>query len=203
MSEVPEFVYYRNEDYARVVRRVPSFVIDLAVLFVALMATATLAQAIYVPTDVVRMANSPEKKRLIAKHLQPVQVQFMLGWLAVGILYHMALRRTRGGTIGYRITGIRLVDATGRPPSWRTLVKRFLVAVPFFFFFAVTYWACFHSPKRQSFHDQCAGTWLIRKNAGPAGPARPAYQTRLLGTWLFTFLDLEPAEVSEPAATTS
>ncbi len=203
MSEVPQFVYYRQEDYAPVARRIPSFIIDIIVLVVALMATATVMQTLYVPPSVIKMPNSPEKTRLSANYLQPVKVRFVLGWLAFAILYHIALRRTRGGTLGYRLTRIRLIDATGRPPSWPVLVKRFLIAVPFTFFFAVTYWGCFHSPRRQTFHDQWSGTWLIRKNAQSAGPARPAYQTKLLGTWLLTYMDLEPVEAVEPISTSS
>ncbi len=201
MSEVPEFVYYRNEDYARVIRRAPSFVVDVIVLFLALSATATLAQLLYVPPAIVKMPNSPEKRREVAKYMGPVQVQFMLGWLAFAVLYHIPLRRTRGGTIGYRVTGIRLVDAHGRPPDWWPLVKRFLVAVPFFFLLATTYWICFKNPKRQAFHDQIGGTWLIRKNAQPAGPAKPSYQTKLLGVWILTYLDLEPQDAAVPVPT--
>ena len=194
MAEVPEFVYYRQPDYARVIRRIPSMIVDLGVLVLTTMIIMTAVQALYVPRSIIKMPRSPERNRLLAQYWRPVQKQTLLACAAVAAAYHIALRRTRGGTLGYRLLRIRLVDATGQPPSWTARTRRFLIAVPLFFFFAATYWACFQNPRRQALHDTLASTWVVRKNAQPAGPALPAYQTKLLGPWLLTYTDVEPIE---------
>lgn len=194
MPEVPEFVYYREQDYARVIRRIPSMLIDLCVVVLIIAVVSSAAQAAYVPRSVVQMPKSPEKTRLLTQFWRPIQKQVLVICAALAVAYHIALRRTRGGTLGYRLLGIRLVDATGRPPPWKTLGKRFLFAVPLFFFFAATYWGCFQNPRRQSLHDTFASTWVVRKNAQPAGPARAVYQTKLLGPWFLTYLDVGPIE---------
>lgn len=198
MPEVQEFVYYRTDDYARVIRRIPSMLVDLAVMLLVLGALVNIVQLFYVPRSILVMPRSPERNRQLAPYWRPIQQPTILACAALTAAYHIILRRTRGGTLGYRVLRIRLVDATGQPPPWKALVKRFLFAVPLFFFFAATYWACFQNPRRQSLHDTLANTWLVRKNAQPAGPARAAYQAKLLGPWLLTYVDVEPIE-NEPA----
>ncbi|HKQ46554.1 MAG TPA: RDD family protein [Phycisphaerae bacterium] len=199
MAEVSEFVYYRQQDYARVIRRLPSMIVDLGVLVLMIAIITSAVQAVYVPGSVIKMPRSPERNRLLAQYWRPVQKQTLLVCAAVAAGYHIALRRTRGGTLGYRLLGIRLIDATGRPPSWKALVKRFLIAVPLFFFFAATYWGCFQNPRRQALHDTFCSTWLVRKSAQPAGPARPVHQAKLLGPWLLTFMDVEPDQDADRA----
>jgi uncharacterized RDD family membrane protein YckC len=194
MSKVPDFVYYHSNDYARVIRRIPSMLIDLIVVVIFVVGVASAAQAAYVPRSVITMPKSPEKTRLLRQYWQPLQKPVVLISFALGVAYHIALRRTRGGTIGYRLLGLRLVDATGQPPPWKVLVRRFLIAVPLFFFFAATYWGCFHNPRRQSLHDTFSSTWVVRKKAQPAGLAQPHFQSRLLGPWLLTYTDIVPIE---------
>jgi uncharacterized RDD family membrane protein YckC len=200
MSEVSKLVYYRQHDYVRVIRRIPSMLIDFVSVFLLVSALAFAFRVTYIPQSVRDMPNSPEKKKMEADYLRRVKTPAMLGFTALALAYHIALRRTRGGTLGYRLLGIRLIDATGQAPPWKVLVKRFFIAVPLFFFFAATYWGCFQNPRRQALHDTLSGTWLVRKNAQAAGLARPAYQTKLLGTWLVTYLDLEPIEADASVA---
>jgi uncharacterized RDD family membrane protein YckC len=127
--------------------------------------------------------------------------------LAVPLLYHTALRRLRGGTLGYRLMGVRLVNQRGETPSWRTVGLRFLLGVVGVIPLAATYWRCLKDARRQTFHDQWAGTWVVKKRAQPAGPAVTAYQTKLFGVLALTYIDVEPytaapadAEMPGPAA---
>ncbi|MBN2560862.1 MAG: RDD family protein [Phycisphaerae bacterium] len=200
MSAKPDAVYYASEDYAHPARRLGAWISDLAILLVILSGIGIAVQAVYVPWEVFRQRRTPEVRRQVQRYMKPIEGRLSLGVLAAAVLYHVALRRLRGGTLGYRLMRIRLVDKTGEPPAWRVLVRRFLVAVPVTLPLGASYLRCRKDPKRQAVHDQWSGTWLVRKKARPAGPAITAYQTKLLGTYLLTYIDVEPYVPVDPPA---
>lgn len=195
MSEQDEAVYFSPTDYATTPRRIGAATMDALMLVLGLMVLGTIAQLIYVPRDVLLMPPSAEKQRLVAQHMKPIQRPAFLGWLSLCAAYHIGLRRLIGSTVGHMAMGQRLVDANGLTPSWRVLAKRFGLALPSVLFFGVSYVLCPRNPRRQAFHDRWAGTWVVRKRARIAGPAKLAYQTRLIGTVLLTYIDVEPAEL--------
>lgn len=197
MSEQDAAVYYSPADYATTPRRIGAVTIDALLLILGLLVIGTIAQLIYVPRDVLRMPPSAEKQRLVAQHMKPIQRPASLGWLALCTAYHIGLRRLIGSTVGHMAMGQRLVDAQGLTPSWRVLAKRFGLAAPSVLFFGISYILCSRNPRRQAFHDRWAGTWVVKKRARIAGPAKLAYQTRLVGTILLTCIDVEPADVPE------
>lgn len=205
MADEPDAVYFAADDYAHFARRFGAFLVDFA--FVIFLTMAALGAVSYrsLPSD--RLANETDptvRQKLIAKQIKQTWRQARWPWLAACVVYHLSMRRLRGGTLGYRVAGIRLVDNTGRAPSWRVLFKRFGIAFAFAVFFflplVVSYLFCFKLPKRQSGHDFWSGTWLVRKRAQPAGPALTAYNHKLLGTWLLSYIDVEPYVPEAPAA---
>ncbi len=194
MSAEPEGVYYANEDYAGSLRRLIAWFVDVIVLIVILNVAAAAAQLAVVPTDVLKMPPSGERQRLVSKHMRPVQVPVLGGYLLVFAAYHVLLRRTRFGTAGYLLTGIRIVDETGEPPPFKKLGKRFLIAIPFTMPLGASYLKCRGNPKRQSVHDQICGTWVIRRRAEPAGLAQLSHQMKLIGLFIIHYIDVEPFE---------
>lgn len=195
MTVEADAVHFALEDYAKPLRRVGACAVDLIVLILLLAMIGTIAEFLLVPSDVyLHRPRTPEVQRQISKAIKPAQVPSVLIWLACCTAYHVPLRRTRGGTLGYRLMGIRLVDASGRTPSMRTLAKRFLIAIPFTMLLGATYLACRDRPRRQAIQDQWSATWAVRRRANPAGPARRSYQTKLLGTLMMAYVDLEPVE---------
>ncbi len=200
MAVESEGVYYANADYAGPLRRLIAWFIDVVVLIVILNAAAAAAQLAVVPMDVLKMPPSGERQRLVNKHMRPVQAPVLGGYLLLFASYHVLLRRTRFGTVGYRLTGIRIVDETGESPSLKKLGKRFLIAIPFTMPLGASYLKCRGNPKRQSVHDQICGTWVIRRRAHPAGPAQLAHQMKLVGLFIIHYIDVEPFE-SDAAVT--
>ncbi len=205
MTTQPNTVYFAAHDYAPVTRRFGAFLTDLVVLCVLAFVLVIPIGYLMLPNRVRSMPDSPQRQVLLSKYTKRA---FAIGGLAGGIAYHIVLRRLRGGTLGYRLLGIRLVNETGRPPSWRVLGKRFvlaaLLATPCLFFLPLvaSYLYALKHPKRQTGHDFWSGTWLVRKNARPAGPALTAYNSKLLGTLLLNYIDVEPY-VTEHSPTTS
>jgi uncharacterized RDD family membrane protein YckC len=147
-----------------------------------------------VPNEVIVMPRSAEKQRLINKYMRPVQLPTVVGWFLFCGAYHVVPRRLGVGTLGYLVAGVRIVDGFGHAPGWKQLFKRFVLGVPFVGFFGMAYLTCAQNPRRQAFHDRWSGTWVVRRSAVSEGPAKPAYQTKLLGPVLLTYLDLEPLE---------
>ncbi|MFH1419757.1 MAG: RDD family protein [Planctomycetota bacterium] len=194
MAAEPEGVYYANEDYAGPLWRFIAWFVDVVALIVVLSAVAATAQLAVVPKDVLKMPQSEEKQLLVKKHMRPVQVPVLGGFLVAVAAYHVLLRRTRFGTPGYLVTGIRIVDETGEPPPLKRLGKRFLLAIPFTLPLGASYLKCRGNPKRQSVHDQICGTWVIRRRAQPAGPAQLAYLVKLVGLFPVHYIDVEPFE---------
>ena len=131
----------------------------------------------------------------------------MLSWLALAAACLVFALATRGGTVGSRVHRMRIVDKDGEPPSIIALAKRFLLALPGCLLLGATYFACRSSPTRQAGHDRWAATWLIRARAQPDGPAQVAYNTKLIGTFILTYIEVEPhtpengdPETASPAA---
>lgn len=202
MNATPDAVYFVAGDYAHPRRRIGACLIDFVVLVLLVSAIAALAQYIVVPADVLKQprtteAQKQEVQKQINKHMKPVQVPVaLISFVVLPMTYHIGLRRLRGGTIGYRLTGVRVVDKKGNMPSWRVLLRRFLIALPSVLPLGAGYFRSFGDPKRQAVHDQWSGTWVIRKRATPAGPAITAYQTKLFGTFPMTYIDVEPFTLS-------
>lgn len=202
MSDLqPDAVYYHSKDYAHVAQRIGVLLIDFAVC-VFLMQGLTLAITLATVPDELRnmTERTPETQAQMSRHMKACAPYAMCGSLVLCAAYSILLRKTRGGTIGYRIMRVRLIDKAGNVPSWATLGKRFLLGLPFAFFFGLAYLNSAKTERRQSFHDQVFGTWVIKTRAQPAGQAVTAYLTKLLGTYLVTYIDVEPFEPETPIA---
>jgi uncharacterized RDD family membrane protein YckC len=206
MAAKPDAVYFAPKDYAHPVRRLGALLIDLIFLVALLNAILLPIAYMVVPANIRSQRRTPEIQQEIDKYVRPIQKPVTLAWLVLCVAYHIPLRRTRGGTLGYRLMGIRLVDQSGRPPAMRQLARRFLIAIPLTLFIGLSYFSCFSAPRRQTLHDMWSGTWAVRKRAQPAGPAVTAYFTKFLGTIPTMYIDVEPLPAdapSEPGSTSA
>ncbi len=173
-------VFFHDGDYAGFPRRVAALVLDV---FASLL-------LLRVPLEVMARFH-PEMTRDEAVRAAGPYV-----WLALAavIAYHVAGRRLRDGTIGYRIMRQRLVGLNGAPPEWRALAGRFLLAVPMALLFLAGYWRILRDRRRQAVHDRWAGTWVVKSGASPAGGAQPVLRSTLVGSMVLTWWDVEPVE---------
>lgn len=76
---------------------------------------------------------------------------------------YFALSWRRGGqTLGMRAWRLRLLDTDGRPPSWRSIVLRAVVALLSLALFGLGFlWSLFER-ERRSWHDLASGTVIVR-----------------------------------------
>jgi len=200
----PQPVYFRDEDYAGLGRRIAAFILDHVVLLVlfTIMFVATILP--YPPDVMNRMRaaeNAVERTQIQQEYFRLPAVQARVGgsmrmWVVLCAFYYIALRRLRGGTLGYRLAGIRLVDVTGQAPGLKVLVKRFVLGAIFTAPLGASYYLCLKDERRQSLHDRWCNTWLVRKRAEPAGPAALVHRMQLVMTWAVRYDGLEPAPPS-------
>ncbi len=193
-------VYFHQTDYAGPVRRMISFIIDLLFIIFLLMFLEIGAGYPFPPDVQERMKAAPDTaaRNAIRQEYfsQPViqkrQGLTMRFWFVAAIAYHIALRRTRGGTVGHRLTGMRLIDCFNQPPPWRVLVKRFFLATATTLPFGISYFQCMKNPRRQALHDRWCNTWMVRRDAVPAGPGMLVHQVQVLRSWAMRYFDVEP-----------
>lgn len=177
-----------------------AFIIDL--FFILLLLSAMLTAALYPmpPEYKARLDAAPDMaaRNAINQELYAIpairqrRVTTARFWLVLSVAYHVALRRTRGGTLGYRIARIRLINSENQPPSWRVLTKRFFLGMALAGPFGASYLLCLRSPKRQALHDRLCNTWMVRSRAVPAGPGTEVHQLQLLSSWAIRYIDVEP-----------
>lgn len=193
-------ICFAPADYAPIHLRLAAMLCDLALLL-ALLGFGLSATALARMTPQERaLTDRAQRQAAIDRAVKPVRPAIVWAWLGVAAAYHIGLRRRLNGGIGYWLIGLRIVTASGAPPAWRTMLRRFLIAVPATLLFGTSYLNCIRSPRRQAVHDLLSGTWAVRRKAQTAQPARVTFQTRFLGTYPITFQDLEPIESAPPLA---
>jgi len=179
----PTGVYYPLTSYAGILRRFAVVLIDGFFLLLVLCVASAILEAL--PT--------PLKDFLLVKV-----------WILFSYLYLSVLKSTRAGTVGYLLTGVRLVDLRGERPSlWRTLYRAlFLVLGPITLLIDI-FWIG-GDDNRQSLRDKLAGTYVIRRSAQPAGRGPIAAHRVFLLCYTFQFPEVRkdaPDLRREPPAT--
>ncbi|MFO0973355.1 MAG: RDD family protein [Phycisphaerae bacterium] len=116
-------VWYAPADYASLPRRLAACLIDaVAVLAIIFLPLLTFAAITGTPIR-TQPTTAPS-----AQKTQSALIGLALLVVVVGAPYHLYLRRTRGGTLGYRLAGVRLVMFDGSRPTFRSLAIRLVIA---------------------------------------------------------------------------
>ena len=155
-------VYYRAEDYIGLGPRLLILLID-GIVLVAILFTLIVAWVVA----------GGEADRTF-------------GWTVVASiwLYSVPLKRSRFRTLGYHLTGVKLVTLRGERPSLFMLTFRSLLWLlgPFNLLFDLMW--CSADDDRQTMRDRFSGMCLVRNDATPvgAGEIHLAYFTALTYT---------------------
>jgi uncharacterized RDD family membrane protein YckC len=155
--------YYAARDYAGLLRRLLMVLVDSVVLGLVFIILALIS------------ASAPVLARF-----------FWLTYFATWYLYMAVLKSTSLGTIGYRVAGVRLVTLSGQTPSlWQTTCRMgFLILGPFNLLLDLILLQA--EPDRQTLRDKITGTFVIRRNAVPAGHGAIHYRKLFWMAWCLT-----------------
>jgi uncharacterized RDD family membrane protein YckC len=118
-----------------------------------------------------------------------------LGWAALVWAYFVLLKRTPVGTVGYRLAGVRIVDAYGRTPGLGALTLRLAFGIlgPINIILDLLWIPS--DRHKQSLRDKFAHTYVVKAGAQPAGPARVVLRTYYIMGMAFEFRDVEAVSV--------
>jgi uncharacterized RDD family membrane protein YckC len=158
-QDLTGYVYYASADYATFWRRVAALIVDVAAL-------ALLAMAYSLILDQFGML-SLERGNLPA--------WFMISFIIVAYLYLTLLKRSPVRTPGYWLTGLRIVDLRGSPPSMFLMTVRLLwwVLGPVNPLLDLLF--IMNDDHAQTIRDKLIGTYVIKKEAQPAGLGRKVF----------------------------
>ena len=152
-KDAEEYVFYHASDYAGFFRRIVAIVVDLVALLAILLACN-------LSLDLIGAISLDEDN---------LQGWYVVSIIIVGYPYLTLLKRSRLRTPGYWLAGLRIVDLKGRPPSMFLMTLRLFWWVlgpinPLIDLLFMT-----SDDRRQTIRDKLIGTYVIKKNAAPAG----------------------------------
>jgi uncharacterized RDD family membrane protein YckC len=170
--KIEQAVYFRREDYAGFWRRLAIdamdvFVVGIVCLFVAIFFWAALPSA-----------------------AAAVRGFFAVGAL-VAFLYLVLLKRSKWGTLGYRIGGVRIVGLDGGTPGIACLTVRLIFAMhgPLTWILDLIWLS--DDPHRQAIRDKFANTYVVKRGAAPAGTGRVVFRNYEILCYNFLFREVE------------
>ena len=163
-------VYYDPSAYAGLGRRLLILLTDM-IGFILLMALM-LFPFMYLPeSDVTAHA-------------------ITISLIVLSLLYFAILKRTSIGTLGYIITGVRIVDLTGNKPSiGRMLFRTLFIVIGPLNLFLDLFWVG-NDREKQSLRDKLAGTYVIRKKASILGRGKITFSTYTFFGYSFIFKEV-------------
>lgn len=172
-----EGVYYANADYAGLFRRVLALVADAGVIILAgVMMEA--ARSYLAPPD------SPY-------HLLKAT---WMAWLGFSYLYLVVIKPSRLRSLGYWLTGTRVVTLRGQRPSIVRMTFRLLLWLfgPFNLVYDLLWMGI--DDDRQSLRDAFSGTYVVKADARPVGQG----QVHLIRYFALGFALMYPKVVRKP-----
>ena len=175
-----EGVFYHRDDYAGLGRRFLIVVVDSIVCLAAGVAIFIVA-ALFSRDGVVPLGTA-------------------LVWLGFIYAYLAILKSTPVPTLGYLLTGVRLVNMRGERPSFLRTSFRLLLWVLGPIHPLVDFVWLANDPNRQTLRDRFAATYVIRKDAKPAGRGRIALVPYFIWGMTLFFREIRRGPANEPQA---
>ncbi len=174
VSSLGEGVYFSADDYAGFGRRLFILLVDLAVLVFAAVALETMWS---------RLARREEHYIL----------GFLCSWLVFSYLYLAVLEPSRFRTLGFALAGVKIVNLRGERPSILRMTFRLMIWLlgPFNPLIDLIWLA--GDDHKQTLRDKFAGTYVVKKDAVPAG-----HGSIRVATYYFLSFALWFPEVKKP-----
>lgn len=147
-------VYFAREDYAGFWRRAIIACVDLVAVLLISFAVVIAAAAVW-------LALYPE-----GPDLPPA---LLLLFPLTVFVYLTIVKRSRIGSLGFLLTGVRIVDVEGKRPSLLRMTARFFWLLPLPLGLLLDLGWLLEEPARQTLRDKWAGTFVVKRKARPIG----------------------------------
>jgi uncharacterized RDD family membrane protein YckC len=167
-------VYFRHEDYAGFWRRLMIDIIDAVVIGVVCLG-AFIGLWAFVSSDVI-----------------------LLVCAGMAYCYFVLFKRTKTGTLGYRIGGVKIVGLDGKRARLFPLTLRllFMALGPLNYFMDLTWLS--NDTHRQTLRDKFAHTYVVKTQAQPVGTGKVTYRYCQICGYNFLFREIEIATSATP-----
>jgi uncharacterized RDD family membrane protein YckC len=115
-------------------------------------------------------------------------------------LYLTVLKRTDFGTLGYWLTGVKIVNLKGKRPSLWQMTFRFIMLIlgPFNFIVDVLWLG--GDEHRQTLRDKVVGTYVVKDEAIPLGEGEQTLVPYFFLTWCLMFREVKRGLPTETEA---
>ena len=116
----------------------------------------------------------------------------LLIWAAIAFCYFVLLERSKLGTAGYLVAGVKIVGPDGQRASFFSLTLRFsfMVLGPLNGLLDLVWLS--GDAHRQALRDKFAQTYVVKKNAEPAGSGKLLPRHYEICGMNFLFREIEP-----------
>jgi uncharacterized RDD family membrane protein YckC len=169
-----EGVYYRTEDYASLPKRFLIMGIDFATLVFLLLLAMSLFMIFFRDYD----EWMPWSRYAV---------------FAISYLYLAVLKRTDFGTLGYWLTGVKIVNLKGKRPSlWQMTFRLIMFVFGPFNFIADVVWLG-GDENRQTLRDKVVGTYVVKDEAIPLGQGEQILVPYFFLAWSLMFREVKRA----------
>jgi uncharacterized RDD family membrane protein YckC len=167
-------VFYERDAYADLLKRFAIIAIDLGVII-------AVGAALFV-FFIVLVENDDD-----------AYVAFLWSWFLVIYAYLVFAEASNIGTLGFLVTGMKIVNLKGERPSFVRMTFRLLLWALGPFHPIIDLLFLSDDPNRQTLRDKLAGTYVVKKEAVPCGEGK----VRLAQFFVLGFNILVP-EVHRP-----
>ncbi len=123
-------VFYLREEHAGFWKRMAVLLIDGVVVLIGAIIGLSLTVAALGSIGVIDAQQVQHASKSPAA-AQKLVSQVLIAGCVIAVLYHLVLWRTRGGTVGFRLMGLRLTALGGGTPIFGQLIRRLLIALIF------------------------------------------------------------------------
>lgn len=161
-------VYFRRNDYAGFWRRLLIDSVDLIVIGVGCLTSFAVVWMVLPSAGLI-----------------------LASWGTAFFSYFVLLKRSGVGTVGYRVGGVRIVGYDGEKPSISSLTLRLLFGVLRPLNWLVDLIWLSGDTHRQALRDKLAGTYVVSKDARPAGRGKIVYRRNDIVFYNFLFREVE------------
>jgi uncharacterized RDD family membrane protein YckC len=166
-----EGVYWAPEHYAGLVRRFVIIGVDSVVIC-------------FVPAIIIVLVFD------LPKNIDQIFSSKTYVFLLFSYLYLAIIKRSEWGTVGYRLTGVRIVNLEGKVPSLWRMTFRFLLLIfgPFHILIDILWLG--GDENKQTLRDKIVGTYVIKHDAPPLGRGPQQLVAYYLLGWNFWFREV-------------